>query len=96
MLKDYIVLSQKEVGIDDLNVEENGNTFIDNAIIKDFKDIELYKDCFFSAMALSSINLMKLFLEPIISKYKALSRYKSALELIEKYINVKKEIELIW
>ena len=34
MLKDYIVLSQKEVGIDDLNVEENGNTFIDNAIIK--------------------------------------------------------------
>lgn len=34
MLKDYDVLSQKEVGIEDLNVDENGLTFEDNAIIK--------------------------------------------------------------
>lgn len=34
MLKNYDVLSQKEVGIDDLNVDENGDTFIENAIIK--------------------------------------------------------------
>ena len=34
MLKEYDVLSQKEVGINDLNIEENGLTFEDNAIIK--------------------------------------------------------------
>lgn len=34
MLKDYDVLSQKEAGIDDLNVDENGATFAENAVIK--------------------------------------------------------------
>lgn len=34
MLSGYEVLSQKEAGIEDLNVEENGLTFTQNAIIK--------------------------------------------------------------
>ena len=34
MLKDYEVISQKEAGIEDLNIEENGLTFEENAIIK--------------------------------------------------------------
>lgn len=34
MLDDYEVLSQKEAGIEDLNVDENGMTFEENAIIK--------------------------------------------------------------
>ncbi len=34
MLKDYDILSQSEAGIEDLNVDENGDTFEDNAIIK--------------------------------------------------------------
>ena len=33
-LKDYDVLSQEEAGIKDLDVEENGLTFEENAIIK--------------------------------------------------------------
>lgn len=41
MLKDYDVISQKEAGIEDLNVDENGKTFEDNALIKvkSIKDI---------------------------------------------------------
>lgn len=41
MLKNYNVLSQKEAGIPDLNVDENGATFEENAIIKanSIKDI---------------------------------------------------------
>ena len=34
ILKDYDILSQEEAGIKDLNVEENGDTFEENAIIK--------------------------------------------------------------
>lgn len=34
MLEEYDVISQKEAGIDDLNVDENGMTFEENAIIK--------------------------------------------------------------
>lgn len=34
MLNEYDVLSQKEAGIEDLNVDENGKTFEENAIIK--------------------------------------------------------------
>lgn len=34
LIKDYNILSQKEAGIKDLNVEENGSTFEENAIIK--------------------------------------------------------------
>ena len=35
MLNDeFIVMSQKEAGIDDLDVDENGKTFEENAIIK--------------------------------------------------------------
>lgn len=34
MLTGFDVLSQKEIGIEDLGVDENGKTFIDNAIIK--------------------------------------------------------------
>ena len=33
-IKGYNILSQKEAGIIDLDVEENGNTFVQNAIIK--------------------------------------------------------------
>lgn len=41
MLNEFNVLSQKEAGIEDLNVDENGETFIDNALIKvkSIKDI---------------------------------------------------------
>ena len=34
MLKGYEIYSQKEMEIEDLNVEENGETFVENAIIK--------------------------------------------------------------
>ncbi len=34
LIKEYEVLSQEEAGIEDLNVEENGDTFEENAIIK--------------------------------------------------------------
>lgn len=41
MLMGFDVISQKEAGIEDLNVDENGETFIDNALIKvkSIKDI---------------------------------------------------------
>lgn len=44
MLKGYNVLSQSETGIEDLNVEENGQTFVDNAIIKVKSIKEILKD----------------------------------------------------
>lgn len=34
MLSEFNVVSQKDAGIEDLNVDESGETFVDNAIIK--------------------------------------------------------------
>lgn len=44
MLEDYDVISQKEAGIEDLNVDENGMTFEENAIIKAKSIKDLIKD----------------------------------------------------
>ncbi len=44
MLNEYDVLSQKEAGIEDLNVDENGMTFVDNAMIKANSIKEILKD----------------------------------------------------
>ena len=41
LIKGYDILSQKEAGIDDLKVEENGDTFEENAILK-AKSIKKY------------------------------------------------------
>ncbi len=44
MLESYNVLSQNEAGIEDLNVDENGQTFVDNAILKAVSIKEILKE----------------------------------------------------
>lgn len=49
MLSEYDIISQKEAGIDDLNVDENGMTFEENAIIKANSIKELVSDAYIIA-----------------------------------------------